>query len=85
MNCLKQGRSFYELGNTEFPPEVGFFPWAPVIEMNITMPYYEGWYETDWHFLRRTPEELIKAGHFNPGLSYMSSVTLREASDYVCM
>lgn len=84
VNCLKQGRSYYELGNAEFPPEVGLFPWGPTIEMNVTMPYYEGWYEKDWHFLSDTPENLIKAGKFNPNLKYMSSVTMHEASDFIC-
>lgn len=84
MNCLKQGRSFYELGNAEFPPHVGLFPWAPVIEMNVSMPYYEGWYEKDWHFLRDTPENLIKRGEFNRGLKYMTGVTLQEAADFIC-
>jgi neuroligin len=83
MNCLKQGRSFYEIGNSEFSPEVGLFPWAPVMEMNITMPHYEGWYEQNWHFLPETPEELIKRGHFNRGLKYMSSVTLQEAAAFI--
>lgn len=84
MNCLKQGRSFYELGNAEFPPQVGLFPWAPVIEINVSMPYNEGWYEKDWHFIGDTPENLIKTGEFNRGLKYMTGVTLQEAADYVC-
>ncbi|RZC37209.1 neuroligin-4, Y-linked, partial [Asbolus verrucosus] len=83
MNCLKQGRSFYEIGNSEFPPEVGLFPWAPVIEMNVSMPFYEGWYEKDWHFLKETPEELIKKRQFNRGLKYMSGITLQEAATFI--
>ncbi|XP_044256720.1 neuroligin-4, Y-linked [Tribolium madens] len=83
MNCLKQGRSFYEIGNSEFPPEVGLFPWAPVIEMNVSMPFYEGWQESDWHFLKETPEELIKKRHFNKYLKYMSGITLQEAATFI--
>lgn len=83
MNCLKQGRSFYEIGNSEFPPEVGLFPWAPIMEMNVTMPYYEGWNEKDWHFLKQTPEELIRKRQFNKGLKYMAGVTLQEAASFI--
>lgn len=84
MNCLKQGRSFYELGNAEFPPHVGLFPWGPVIDFNLSMPYYEGWQEGDWHFLRDTPENFIRRGEFNRELKYMTGVTLQEAADFIC-
>ncbi|XP_018325997.1 neuroligin-4, Y-linked isoform X2 [Agrilus planipennis] len=83
VNCMKQGRSFYELGNAEFPPQVGFFPWGPVIDMNVTVPYYEGWYEKDWHFIKDLPENLIRKGQFNRGLQYMAGVTLQEAAYFV--
>ncbi|XP_077292242.1 carboxyl ester lipase-like protein Gli [Arctopsyche grandis] len=82
INCLKQ-RNFYELGNAEFQPHVGLFPWGPVLDVNFTYPgddWYEGWHESDWLFLKETPEELIRKGHFNRGLSYMSGVTLQEAA-----
>lgn len=84
VNCLKQGRSFIELGNAEFSPDVGYYPWAPVIDMNVTMPYYEGWNEKDWHFLEETPEKLISQRLFNTGIRYMSGVTTQEAAAYVC-
>lgn len=84
MNCLKQGRSFYELGNAEFPPEVGLFPWGPVIEMNVTMPYYEGWHEKDWHFIDKTPEQYIRKREYNNGIRYMSGITMQEAAYFIC-
>lgn len=84
VNCLKQGRSFYELGNAEFPPHIGLFPWAPVIEMNVSMPYYEGWQEKDWHFIDRTPEQLVRERKYNNGLKYMTGVTMQEASFFIC-
>lgn len=84
VNCLKQGRSFYELGNAEFPPHVGLFPWAPVIEMNITLPYYEGWHEKDWHFMSQTPEDAIKKRQYNNGIRYMAGVTMQEAAYFIC-
>lgn len=83
VNCLKNSRSAFEIGNAEFPPEVGLFPWAPVIEMNVSMPYYEGWYEKDWHFIGESVETLIRKRSFNQGLRYMSSVTLQEAAEFI--
>ncbi|ENN74137.1 hypothetical protein HUJ04_012782 [Dendroctonus ponderosae] len=83
VNCLRNSRSAYEIGNAEFPPDVGFFPWAPVIEMNVSMPYYEGWYENNWHFMDDSVESLIRKRMFNPGLRYMSSVTLQEAATFI--
>ncbi|GBP77712.1 Neuroligin-4, Y-linked [Eumeta japonica] len=77
VNCLRQGRSFYELGNAEF---------QVLLENNFTFPgdeWYEGWRESDWHFLDTTPEELIKRGQFNRGLSYMTGVTTQEAAYFL--
>ncbi|XP_049826299.1 neuroligin-4, Y-linked isoform X2 [Aethina tumida] len=82
VNCLKM-RSPYEIGYAEFPADVGLLPWAPVIEMNVSMPYYEGWYEKDWHFINESVESLIQKGHFNPDLKYMSGITLQEAATYI--
>lgn len=84
--CLKD-RSFYELGNAEFIPQVGNFPWAPILENNFTFPgdgWYEGWREHDWHFMSETPEELIKKRKFNRGLHYMTGVTMQEAAYVIC-
>ncbi|XP_055307526.1 neuroligin-like protein glit-1 [Sitodiplosis mosellana] len=83
VNCLKQGRSFYELGNAEFNPQVGNIPWGPVLENNFTFPgdnWYEGWREADWHFLSETPEQLIRTRKFNRNLHYMTGVTMQEAA-----
>lgn len=72
------------MGNAEFPPHVGLFPWAPVIDFNLTMPFYEGWNEQDWTFMKETPENLIRKGRYNKALRYMSSVTMQEASHFIC-
>ncbi|XP_071441168.1 cholinesterase isoform X1 [Hetaerina americana] len=83
VNCLRQGRNFYEIGNTEFVPQVGTFPWGPVLDVNFTHPpdgWYEGWRYDDWKFITDTPENLIKSGAFRPNLAYMSGVTHDEAS-----
>ncbi|XP_030746232.1 cholinesterase isoform X2 [Sitophilus oryzae] len=83
INCLRNSRSAFEIGNAEFPPEVGIFPWSPVMEMNLSMPYYEGWYEKDWHFIDESAESLIRKRMFNSGLRYMTSVTLQEAATFI--
>nr|CAD7263000.1 unnamed protein product [Timema shepardi] len=86
VNCLKQGRSFFELGNAEFQPQVGLFPWGPVLDGNFSVPdehWYEGWRQIDWHFLDHTAEYLVRNKKFNRGLSYMSGVTTQEASTLV--
>uniref|UniRef100_A0A1B0EU02 Carboxylesterase type B domain-containing protein n=1 Tax=Lutzomyia longipalpis TaxID=7200 RepID=A0A1B0EU02_LUTLO len=83
VECLRLGRSFYEIANAEFAPDVGFFPWGPVLDMNLTYPgdnWYEGWREKDWQFLKETPEQMIKKGLFNKGLHYMTGVTTQEAA-----
>ncbi|KRG02818.1 acetylcholinesterase [Drosophila mojavensis] len=86
VNCLRTGRSFYELGNAEFLPQVGSFPWGPVLDHNFTLPgddWYEGWREKDWRFLTQTPETLIRTGRFNRNIQYMTGVTTQEAAFFV--
>ncbi|XP_037823813.1 neuroligin-like protein glit-1 [Lucilia sericata] len=86
VNCLRTGRSFYELGNAEFPPDVGTFPWGPVLDHNFTVPsdgWYDGWREKDWRFLSETPLELLRQGKFNRGLQYMTGVTTQEAAFFL--
>lgn len=88
VNCLRQGRSFYELGNAEFSPHIGTFAWGPVLENATTQfpgdNWYEGWREQDWHFLKETPQQLIKKRMFNRGLHYMTGVTMQEAAYVIC-
>jgi neuroligin len=79
-----KSRSFYELGDAEFPPHVGIMPWGPVLDNSLSMPYYEGWNEKDWIFLKSTPEELVKRGEFNRELKYMAGVTTQEAAHFIC-
>ena len=33
VDCIRRGRSFAELTNIEFKPEIGTWPWAPVIQV----------------------------------------------------
>lgn len=87
VQCLQKGRSIYELGNAEFQPHVGLFPWGPVSDLNFTFPgdeWYEGWRESDWHFLSETPEELVRKKMYNRGLHYMTGVSTQEAAYMIC-
>ncbi|EFN72939.1 Neuroligin-4, X-linked [Camponotus floridanus] len=83
VQCLKDGRSFLELGNSELKPHVGMFPWAPVLDINFTIPqdnWYEDWRASDWRFFAETPEESIKARKYRRDLAYMAGVTTQEAA-----
>lgn len=87
VNCLSKGRSIYELGNAEFQPHVGLYPWGPVLDTNFTFPgddWYEGWREADWHFMNETPEELLRKRKFNRGLHYMTGVATQDAAYLIC-
>uniref|UniRef100_A0A1L8D6I5 Carboxyl/cholinesterase-028a n=1 Tax=Plutella xylostella TaxID=51655 RepID=A0A1L8D6I5_PLUXY len=86
LNCLRQGRSFYELGNAEFQPQVGFLPWGPVLESNFTFPgdgWYAGWRSRDWRLLDQPPVQLLQRGQFNRALQYMTGVCAQDAAYYL--
>ena len=36
VDCVRKGRSFGELANIEFKPEIGTWPWAPVVQVSST-------------------------------------------------
>jgi hypothetical protein len=68
-------------------PDVGTWPWSPVVDREIRKPannWYEGWESKDWGFLPDIPEELIRMRKFNPGMRYLSGVTADEAAYVVC-
>lgn len=88
VQCLKDGRSFLELGNSEMKPHVGMFPWAPVLDINFTVPrddWYDEWRAHDWRFFHETPEESIRAGRYRHDLAYMAGVTTQEAAFIIRM
>lgn len=88
VKCLKDSRGYNDLGNSELKPDVGMFPWAPVLDNNFTVPpdnWYEGWRASDWHFFTETPEESIKAGKFRQDIKYMAGVTTQEAAYIISM
>ncbi|XP_043284209.1 cholinesterase isoform X2 [Venturia canescens] len=82
VQCLRDSRSFFDLGNSELKPHVGMFPWAPVLDANFTVPhgFYDDWRAEDWHFFTATPEDSIRAGNFSKNLVYMAGVTTQEAA-----
>ncbi|XP_014611620.1 PREDICTED: cholinesterase isoform X1 [Polistes canadensis] len=83
VQCLKDGRNFFELGNSELKPHVGMFPWAPVLDINFTVPrdnLYIDWKASDWRFFAETPEESITAGKYKEDFAYMAGVTTQEAA-----
>ena len=35
VDCVRKGRSFGELANIEFKPEIGTWPWSPVVQVTL--------------------------------------------------
>lgn len=62
--------------------------WGPVLDTNFTVPkdswFHNTFTEKDWHFFPKSPEELLKEGHFNKQLRYMAGVTTQEAAYVIC-
>ena len=46
VDCIKTGKQFHELSNIEFKPEIGTWPWAPVVQKNISVP--EDGFQVEW-------------------------------------
>lgn len=42
--------------------------------------WYDGWQQSDWHFVNESVENAIQSGRFNRDLRYLSGVTTQEAS-----
>ncbi|KAF0313426.1 Neuroligin-3 [Amphibalanus amphitrite] len=86
MNCLNKARNAIEIGNVEFKPDVGTFPWAPYIETNTTFPgndWYEEWQQDDWRVLPDFPERLFRRRQFNQKLRLLTGVNRDEAAFFV--
>ncbi|KAL5236265.1 hypothetical protein ACI65C_003675 [Semiaphis heraclei] len=82
VDCLKRGRSFLELGS-DFKPQIGFNAWGPIIDNEFLVPksdWYDGWQQSDWHFINESVKTAIQSGHFNKDLRYLSGVTTQEAA-----
>lgn len=86
VQCLMT-RGWAELGNSDLQPQVGMFPWAPVLDQNFTVlrdNYDDNWRASDWHFFTETPEESIKQGKYRKDIKYMAGVTMQEGSHVLC-
>lgn len=46
--------------------------------------WYDGWQQSDWHFINETVENAIMSGRFNKDLKYFSGVTTQEAAYILC-
>ncbi|GAB6023162.1 hypothetical protein CHUAL_007244 [Chamberlinius hualienensis] len=72
VDCLRT-RTARELTEINFKAQLGMFPWAPVVDKNISM--------LEQHrFLHDSPEELIRRGQFDKSKLYVTGVTRDEGS-----
>lgn len=46
--------------------------------------WYDGWEQSDWHFINDSVENAIQSGRFNKDLRYLSGVTTQEAAYILC-
>jgi len=46
--------------------------------------WYDGWQQSDWHFINESVKTAIQSGHFNKDLRYLSGVTTQEAAYILC-
>jgi len=46
--------------------------------------WYDGWQQSDWHFINESVKNAIQSGHFNKDLRYLSGVTTQEAAYILC-
>ncbi len=87
VGCLRRGRSFSELTNLEFKPEIGTWPWAPVSQVNISMPedgWHEEWTSDDFMALPELVSVLYENQRYNPKLQYLTGVARDDASYLLC-
>ena len=83
VDCVKRGRSFHELTNIEFKPEIGTWPWAPVVQKNISVP--EDSWQTEWNSddFMAIPERidvLYENQQYSNKLQYLTGVAKDDAA-----
>ena len=83
VDCVKRGRSFHELTNIEFKPEIGTWPWAPVVQKNISVP--EDSWQTEWNSddFMAVPERidvLYENQQYSNKLQYLTGVAKDDAA-----
>ena len=80
-------RSFAELTNLEFKPEIGTWPWAPVSQVNISTPedgWHEEWTSDDFMALPELVAVAYENQEYNPKLQYLTGVARDDASYLLC-
>ena len=87
VDCLRRGRSSEELTNIEFKPEIGTWPWAPVVQKNISVPndeWFEEWTSADFMALPELVSVAYENQMYHPKLQYMTGVARDDASYLIC-
>ncbi|CAG0897419.1 unnamed protein product, partial [Cyprideis torosa] len=93
VECLVKGRSYDEIANMEITPDLGLFPWGPVVDAvsvtrsvgrevdaRIRKPSWSAdWSGEDWNFFPKTPLELLTNEDI-PTRYYMTGVTRDSAA-----
>lgn len=83
VDCIKRGRSFHELSNIEFKPEIGTWPWAPVVQKNISVPedaWNVDWNSDDFMAIPELISVMYENQQYHPKLQYMTGVSKDDAS-----
>ena len=87
VDCIKRGRSFHELSNIEFKPEIGTWPWAPVVQLNISVPedtWNVDWNSEDFMALPDLVSELYRLGKYHSQFQYLTGVARDDAAYLLC-
>ena len=56
VDCIRKGRSWGELASIEFKPEIGTWPWAPVVQ--------ERFFHFDQELFDHCPDHVSLQGYF---------------------
>ena len=87
VDCIKKGRTFQELSNIEFKPEIGTWPWAPVVQKNISVPedgWQVEWRSDDFMALPELVSVLYENQQYHPKFQYLTGVARDDASYLLC-
>ena len=87
VDCVKKGRSFHELSNIEFKPEIGTWPWAPVVQLNISVPedtWNVEWNSDDFMAIPDLVSELYRLGKYHSQFQYLTGVARDDAAYLLC-
>ena len=83
VDCVKRGRSFHELTNIEFKPEIGTWPWAPVVQKNISVPedsWQTEWNSDDFMAIPELVSVLYENQQYSNKLQYLTGVAKDDAA-----